>query len=47
VLDLAPTDCAVTRELNSISKTALLEGMKMLKDRANKCIDQGGMYFEE
>ena len=39
--------CAVTRELNGISKTAFLEGMKKLKERANKCIDQGGMYFEE
>jgi len=39
--------CAVTRELNNISKTALLEGMKKLKESANKCIDQGGMYFEE
>ena len=38
--------CAVTREL-IISKTAFLEGMKKLKERANKCIDQGGMYFEE
>jgi hypothetical protein len=37
----------VTRELNIISKTAFLEGMKTLKKRANKCIDQGGMYFEE
>jgi hypothetical protein len=37
--------CAVTRELNSISKTALLEGVKKLKERTNKCIDQGGMYF--
>jgi len=37
----------VTRELNSISKTAFLEGTKNLKERANKCIDQGGMYFEE
>ena len=37
----------VTRELNSISKTAFLEGMKKLKERANKHIDQGGMYFEE
>jgi hypothetical protein len=26
--------CAVTRELNSISKTAFLEGMKKLKERA-------------
>jgi hypothetical protein len=38
--------CAVTRELN-ISKAAFLEGMKKLKERANKCIDQEGMYFEE
>ena len=38
--------CAVTRELNNISKTAFLEGMKKLKERANKCIDQRGMYFE-
>jgi len=38
---------AVTRELNNISKTAFLEGMKKLKGHANKCIDQGGMYFEE
>jgi hypothetical protein len=37
----------VTRELNNISKTAFLEGMKILKEGANKCIDQGGMYFEE
>ena len=39
--------CAVTRELNNTSKTAFLEGMKNLKERANKCIDQGGIYFEE
>jgi len=39
--------CAVTRELNNSSKTASLEGVKKLKDRANKCIDHGGMYFEE
>jgi len=39
--------CAVTRELNNISKTAFLEGVKKLKGSANKCIDQGGMYFEE
>jgi len=39
--------CAVTRELNNISKTALLEGTKKLKEHANKCMDQGGMYFEE
>jgi hypothetical protein len=39
--------CAVTTELNNISKTAFLEGMKELKERANKWIDQGGLYFEE
>jgi len=39
--------CVVTRELNNISKTAFLEGVKKLKEHANKCIDQGGMYFEE
>ena len=39
--------CAVTRELNNISKTAFLEGMQKLKKRASSCIDQGGMYFEE
>ena len=44
---LEEIQCAVTRELNNISKTAFLEGMKKLKERANKCIDQGGMYFEE
>jgi hypothetical protein len=38
---------SVTRELNNISKTAFLEGMKMFKELANRCIDQGGMYFEE
>jgi len=37
----------VTRVLNSILKTAFLEGMKKLKEHANKCIDQEGMYFEE
>jgi hypothetical protein len=37
----------VKSELNNISKTALLEGMKNLKERANKCIDQGVMYCEE
>jgi len=36
----------VTRELNSISKTAFLEGTKKLKERANKYVDQEGMYFE-
>jgi hypothetical protein len=35
--------CAVTRKINNISKTAFLEGMKMLKKCANvlirdKCI---------
>jgi hypothetical protein len=39
--------CAMARELNNISKTAFLEGMKELKKRANKCTDQEGMYFEE
>jgi hypothetical protein len=39
--------CAVIKELNNISKTAFLEGMKKLKERANKCIEQGGTYFEE
>jgi hypothetical protein len=39
--------CTVTRELNNISKAAFLEGLKKLKERANKCIDQGGMHFEE
>jgi hypothetical protein len=38
---------AVTKELNNISKTALLEGMEKLKERANKCIYQGEMYFYE
>jgi uncharacterized hydantoinase/oxoprolinase family protein len=38
---------AMKRELNNISKTAFFEGMKKLKEHANKCIDQGGMYFEE
>ena len=38
--------CAVTRELNNISKTAFLEGMKKLKERANKCNDHGGMYLK-
>jgi hypothetical protein len=31
----------VTRELNNTSKTALLEDMKKLKERANKWTDQG------
>jgi hypothetical protein len=38
--------CAVRSELN-VSTTAVLEGIKSLKERENKCIDQGGMYFEE
>jgi hypothetical protein len=38
---------AVTAELNKISKNYFLEGMRMLKERANKCIDQGEVYFEE
>jgi hypothetical protein len=29
----------VIRELNNISKTAFLEGMKKLKESANKCSD--------
>jgi hypothetical protein len=37
----------VTRELNNITKTVFLEGMKKLKECANKCIDKGGMHFEE
>jgi hypothetical protein len=37
----------VTRELDNISEPAVLEGMRKLKERANKCIDQGGMYFED
>jgi hypothetical protein len=37
----------VTRKLNNISKTAFLEAMKKLKDRANKCIDQREVYFEQ
>jgi hypothetical protein len=39
--------CAVTRELHNILETAFLEGIKKLKERANRCIDQGRMYFEE
>jgi hypothetical protein len=39
--------CSVLRELNNILITAFLEDMKMLKECANKCIDQGAMYFEE
>jgi hypothetical protein len=46
-MELEEIQCAVTRELNKVSKTAFLEGMKKLKERANKCIDQGGMYSEE
>jgi hypothetical protein len=37
----------VTRELKKNSKHAFLEGMKSLMERVNKCIDQGGMCFEE
>jgi hypothetical protein len=39
--------CALRRELNIIAKPAFLEGMMNLKERANKCIDQGGIYFKE
>jgi hypothetical protein len=46
-MELEEIHCAVTRELNNFSITAFLEDMKKLKERANKCIDQGGMYFEE
>jgi hypothetical protein len=46
-MEVEEIQCAVTRELNHISKTAFLEAMKKLKEDANKCIDQGGMYFEE
>jgi hypothetical protein len=45
-MEVEEIQCAVTRELNDISKTAFLEGMQKLKERADKCIDQGGMYFE-
>jgi hypothetical protein len=38
--------CTEPQTLN-FKKTAFLEGMKKLKERANRCIDQGGMYFEE
>jgi hypothetical protein len=37
----------VTRELNNISKTTFLQGMKKFTERADKFINQGGMYFEE
>jgi hypothetical protein len=46
-MEVEEIQCAVTRELKNISKTAFLEGMKKFKERANKSIDQGGMYFEE
>jgi hypothetical protein len=39
--------CAVTRELNNISKSAFLEGMKKLEERADRCTYQGVMYFEK
>jgi len=39
--------CTVTREFNNIAKTPFLQGTKNLKERAKKCIDQGGKYFEE
>jgi hypothetical protein len=38
--------CAMTRELN-ILQTAFQEGMKELKEHANRCIGQVGMCFEE
>jgi hypothetical protein len=34
-------------KLNNISKTAFLEDIKKLKERANKWTDQGEMYIEE
>jgi hypothetical protein len=46
-MNMKEIQCAVTRELNNISKTASLEGMKKLKERANKYIDQDSMYFKE
>jgi hypothetical protein len=46
-MEVEEIQCAATRELNNIPKTAFLEGMKKVKERANRCIDQGGMYFEE
>jgi hypothetical protein len=47
ILTVEEIQCAVTRELNNISKTTFLEDMKKLKERANNCINRGGMYFEE
>jgi hypothetical protein len=38
--------CAVTREFNKISKTVSLEGMRKLKERANRCIEQGGIFLK-
>jgi hypothetical protein len=46
-MEMEEIQCAVTRELNNILKTAFQEGMKKFKERANKFIDQGGIYFEE
>jgi hypothetical protein len=46
-MEVEEIQCAMTRKPNNISKTAYLEGIKKLKERATKCIDQGGMYFEE
>jgi hypothetical protein len=45
-MEVEVIQCAVTRELNNISKTAFQEGMNKLKERADKCIDKRGMYFE-
>jgi hypothetical protein len=36
-----------SQKIFSFSKTAFLEGIKKFKKSVNKCIDQGGMYFEE
>jgi hypothetical protein len=46
-MEVEEIQCAVTTELNNILITIFLEGMKKLKERANKCIDQEGMYLEE
>jgi hypothetical protein len=35
-MEVEEIQCAVTRELNNISKTAFLKGMKKFKERVNK-----------
>jgi hypothetical protein len=37
-MEVEEIKCAVTRELNNISKTAFLEGIKKLKKRAKKVL---------